>query len=401
MGVVRDRRTDAAFHDTDGHSTNWVVDSLGRPTQTQVCTATSGWTCTGHWLVSNETWDVANNLATEVDPRGNETDYLYDPMGNTTAVGEPVTATRRARSSRRGFRLRRIQQRCRVLRRNGDARGQWRLDAGIATSISPRRSCASHTRVVPHWQRDVFISELRAVRRADVDDDADGIHADDSYAPGSKEVTITAFRPRSPATFHAARRIVDTPAQSFWYDAYGNLRCYSKGQGTSVLSYDALGRMTSVADPDDSSANATSLCGKSTGQSGWNTQTTYTYFPDGALQSSQSPPERAGGSRPRSPTTWTATRLARRITTAARPARARAALRRNGTTAPTASSRSAEPHDPSELLLLPLADALLVRSDSAAVAVTFQRRQLPRVRQPVQDPGVGCRAKRSRPSDLD
>jgi YD repeat-containing protein len=48
-----------------------------------------------------------------------------------------------------------------------------------------------------------------------------------------------------------------------------------------------------VADPDDTSANGGSLCGKSSGTSGWNTQTTYTYFPDGSKQSAQSPSERA------------------------------------------------------------------------------------------------------------
>ena len=81
------------FHDTDGHSTNWVMDSAQRPIQTQVCTAMVGWNCTGTWLMSNETWDQSNNLVSEVDPRGNETDYLHDPMGNVTAVGEPHTTT--------------------------------------------------------------------------------------------------------------------------------------------------------------------------------------------------------------------------------------------------------------------------------------------------------------------
>ena len=35
----------------------------------------------------------SNNLVSEVDPRGSETDYLHDPVGNTTAVGEPYTTT--------------------------------------------------------------------------------------------------------------------------------------------------------------------------------------------------------------------------------------------------------------------------------------------------------------------
>jgi hypothetical protein len=81
--------TTPTFRDSDGHATNWVVDSNGRPTQTQECTGTTGGSCTGTWLVSNEAWDSDNNLATEIDPRGNETDYLYDPMAIRRPSGSP------------------------------------------------------------------------------------------------------------------------------------------------------------------------------------------------------------------------------------------------------------------------------------------------------------------------
>src|SRR6202011_4866107 len=81
------------FRDSDGHAANWVVDSVGRPTQSQDCTVTSAGTCTGTWLVSNEHWDTDSNLVSEVDPRGNQTDYLYDIAGNTIAVGGPYTTT--------------------------------------------------------------------------------------------------------------------------------------------------------------------------------------------------------------------------------------------------------------------------------------------------------------------
>ena len=50
----------ATLRDTDGHMTNWVIDGVGRPTQTQVCTAATnqGTQCTGTWLVTNQTWDA-------------------------------------------------------------------------------------------------------------------------------------------------------------------------------------------------------------------------------------------------------------------------------------------------------------------------------------------------------
>ena len=81
------------YRDTDGHAANWVVDGLGRPTQTQECTATSGSACTGIWLVNNESWDASNNLISETDPRGYETDYAYDGIGNAISVAEPQTTT--------------------------------------------------------------------------------------------------------------------------------------------------------------------------------------------------------------------------------------------------------------------------------------------------------------------
>ena len=87
--VLHNGRLDADVRDSDGHATELggrfprAADAdarVHRHVRRHVH---------GTWLVSNETWDTDNNLAVEVDPRGNETDYLYDPMGNTMAVGEP------------------------------------------------------------------------------------------------------------------------------------------------------------------------------------------------------------------------------------------------------------------------------------------------------------------------
>jgi YD repeat-containing protein len=86
-----------------------------------------------------------------------------------------------------------------------------------------------------------------------------------------------------------------TPVQTFWYDRSGNLGCYGEAAGTWTLTYDMLSRPTSVADPDDSSANAGSICGKTGGQAGWNTQVTTSYNPDGSVASRRSPAERAVG----------------------------------------------------------------------------------------------------------
>jgi YD repeat-containing protein len=248
-----------------------------RPVQTQVCTAMSGWNCTGTWLVTNETWDPSTNTLTkEVDPRGNETDYLYDPMGNTIVVGEPYTTT-----SQGAFKPLKIYDYdafnnvvayCDETE-NHAAGLDW---VGTPTSQSDSL-CTTYGGSVPHWratfshpssepygEQTSMTTPLGYTRTLAYDPSKQG--GTDYGLPTS--VTGTSFSQLDGTTI--------TPAQTFWYDANGYLRCYSKGRGTSVLSYDALGRMISVADPDDSSANPSSLCAKSTGQPGWNTQSTYT-----------------------------------------------------------------------------------------------------------------------------
>jgi len=289
--------TSAAYHDTNGHSTNWVLDSVGRPTQTQLCTATSGWTCTGQMLVTNETWDVANNLAIEVDPRGNETDYLYDLVGNTTAVGEPVTAT-----SQGTFKpthlydydaFNNVVAYCDPSETHA-MNGDW---TPATTSIWANDAlCATHSNNVPHWSATFFKPSYQPYGELTSMTTPSGYTRTFSYSAaqqaGNDYGIPTAI---TGASFSEVDGTTITPTQIFWYDANGYVRCHSDGQGIAVLSYDALGRMTSAADADDASANGSSMCGKSSGKAGWNTQTVSTYYPDGSVQSSQTPAQRADG----------------------------------------------------------------------------------------------------------
>ena len=283
------------FRDTDGHAINWVVDSLGRPTQTQECTAMTNGSCTGTWLVSNETWDSVNNLASEVDPRGNQTNYMYDPAGNTIAIGEPVTAT-----SQGTFRPTKIYDYdafnnvvgyCDESESNAKG-ADWVGPYG--TVLANDSLCATYGASVAHWHSTYSYPSYEPYGELTSMTTPMGYTRTFSYVP-AQQGGVDYGLPT--AVTGAAIAEVDgstiTPSQTFWYDGTGNLRCYSKGQGAYALSYDALGRPLSEADPDDSSANASSLCGKSTGQPGWNTQITSSYFPDGSLQSTQTPAERA------------------------------------------------------------------------------------------------------------
>ena len=286
------------FRDTDGHATNWVVDSAFRPTQTQECTTSVNQACSSNaYLTTNETWDSDNNLVSEVDPRGGETDYLHDPMGNTTAVGEPYTAT--AQGSFKPTQLYDYDAFNNVIaycdaNEVHAAHADWTPPATpISTNDAP---CSSQIGAAPHWRATYAYPSYEPYGELTSMTTPLGYTRTIAYA-ASQQAGADYGLPTavSGAPFTQVDGSTITPAQTFWYDVQGSLRCYSKGNGTSVLSYDALGRMLSVADADDSSANGSSSCGKSTGISGWNTQTTYTYFPDGSKASQQTPSERAGG----------------------------------------------------------------------------------------------------------
>ena len=284
------------YRDTDGHMTNWVFDTAGRPQQTQECTSSlnQGQQCldTLHWLTTTETWDVNNNLTETSDARGNKTDYAYDLNGNGIAVAAPQTTT-----SQGTFRptslydydaFNNVTAYC-------DQTETHAAGADWTSAPSPSDTlCSSHN--VPHAKVTFTYPSYEAFGELATLVTPLGYTRRVAYATAQQGGTDFGL-PTSVTgdSFTQVDNSVITPTQTFWYDPPGNLRCYSKGVGTSVLSYDSLGRMISVADPDDSSANSGSVCSKTSGRAGWNTQTTATYFADGSKQSSQTPAERVGG----------------------------------------------------------------------------------------------------------
>jgi YD repeat-containing protein len=286
--------TTPTYRDTDGHMTNWVVDGTGRPTQTQECTASAsqGQQCTGTWLTTNEGWDANNNLTSETSARGYETDFAYDANGNEIAVAQPSTTT-----SQGTFRptslydydaYNNVTAFCDQTETHA-AGADWTGPPAASDSL-----CSS--RGVPHAQFAFAYPSYQPYGQLATMTTPLGYNRRIGYAPGQQGGTD--FGLPTSVTGDPIAQLDGTsitPAQTFWYDGPGNLRCYSKGVGTYVLSYDALGRLTSEADPDDTSANAGSLCGKTSGQAGWNTQATYAYFPDGAKSGEQTPAERAFG----------------------------------------------------------------------------------------------------------
>ena len=296
--------TTPTFRDTDGHMTNWVVDSFGRPTQTQQCTQSAGSQCTGTWLVSNETWDASNNGLSAVDPRGNETDYAFDIRGNAVAVAQAAPAPGAFRPTQ-------------LYSYDANDNVTAYCDPNAVHSLSadwtsppaapvpgqgglcPTQSTRA-TRLAWTTTGMDLAGELTAVTTAGSAAAPNGYtrtYAYDTAPQGGTDyglptsVTGTAItQPLDPVT------PTRTPQQSFWYDTHGNLVCYGTGSGKWLLTYDAggLGRLITSADPDDS-ASGTGTCGKTGAQPNWNTTTYRTYYPDGTLATMQLASQAASG----------------------------------------------------------------------------------------------------------
>ena len=299
------------LRDTDGHATNWVVDSLGRPTQTQECRAAVNQACNPNdYLVTNESWDAGSNLVSEVDPRGAETDYAYDVHGNTVAVGAaaPSSGSFRPTSLYSYDQYDNIIAYCdpnatHALQADWTAApvapvpGQGSLCPAQSTLATRFQYNASPDPTHPVLSYEVFGELTRStapVTAASAPNGYQKTYAYDLAPQGGVDyglptsVTGTTIAQNDPKT--PSRQ----PQQSFWYDASGNLVCYGTGNGQWLLGYDALGRVTSVADPDDAASGA-GTCGKTGAQPGWNTTVTKAYYDDGSLKWTQTASQAANG----------------------------------------------------------------------------------------------------------
>ena len=293
----------ATFRDTDGHATNWVIDSQGRPTQTQECTVAANQACssTGNYLITNESWDAYNNLISEVDPRGAETDYAYDIDGNTVAVAAPAPqqGAFRPTSLYTYGAYDNLAAYCDPIATHALQADWTSPPAGpipVGGGSCPLGSTAATQYQWTYPWYEPF-GEMSSTTSPATPAAPNGYLRTFSYDAGPQNgadyglptrVTGAAISQTDAAT--PTRQ----PQQSFWYDANGNLVCYGTGAGQWLLGYDTLGRLTSTADPDDSSSGA-GVCGKTGAQPNWNTTARMTYFQDGSVASKQTASQVANG----------------------------------------------------------------------------------------------------------
>jgi YD repeat-containing protein len=241
---------------------------------------------TSIWLVKNEGWDSDNNMVFETDGRGYQTDYAYDANGNTIASAAPVQTT--SEGTFRPTKLFDFDAYNNIVAYCDEhathlAGGDWTSPPAPSDS-----RCATLAAGVPHTRTTYTYPGYQPYGELSTLSTPLGYTQHFSYA-ASQQAGNDYGLPTTVSgdSFTQIDGTTVTPTRTFWYDANGIARCYSSGNATTVISVDALGRNTSVADGDDSSANGVSICGKSGGQSGWNTQTTYSYFPTARCRTSR------------------------------------------------------------------------------------------------------------------
>lgn len=289
--------TTPTYRDTDGHMTNWVFDAYGRPTQTQECgeSMSQGSVCTGTWLVSNETWDANNNLTATVDPRGNETDEAYDANGNTVAMAQPAPYYGAFRPTHllSYDANNNVTASCDPVATHSLGLDWISPPAPPApgNGLCPQNSTAA-TRMVwtsVSYEPDGELTSLTTPATSAALNGYSRTYSYDSDRQGGADFGLPTAEVGG-VTTDSGRQ----PRQDFWYDANGNLVCYSKGNGQWILGYDTLQRMVWNADPDDST-HSSSSCTKSGAQAGWNTSRYTTYYADGQTQAIQSASQSAAG----------------------------------------------------------------------------------------------------------
>lgn len=231
--------TQTTFTDSDGHANIFTHDGVGRVTQRQDWNGSQ-------WLVSTAGWDAGNNLTSATDDRGNETDYAYDANGNTIAVALPQVST--SAGTLRPTSLYSYDANNNVIAycdpEYASTHGlDWVSPPAQSDNLCP--SAAGATRFTfdttdtnePYGKLTDIYAPLGY-----------GFHLsyDTGGASGDAGLPTLVQGDNYPQEDGTSR----TPAQTFVYDARGNLTSYNKGNGAWTIAYDDLNRALSKTDPD-------------------------------------------------------------------------------------------------------------------------------------------------------
>ena len=256
------------MRDTDGHAAQWKPDSLSR------IVYASNFAGAGDWLITKATWDANNDRTASIDARNNETDIGYDANGNVVAIAEPTVTT-----SSGPLRP--------TLTFSYDTHNN--LIASCDADYNTTNSWYNPANPPPVCPTAAGTNGVATYAYNYVDSNEPfGVLAN-SYTPMGYEITYSyANGPVSDnyglptqvvgATVTQADNTTRTPTTTYTYDAYGDITSVNHGNSTWTMTYDALNRLLTTADPDPGNP------------------TSYTYYnPDGSISKTETPYQHANG----------------------------------------------------------------------------------------------------------
>ena len=283
------------FTDTDGHWAEYVADVSGR---TKTNTVKVG----SQYLNWGTRWDSSNNMTATIDPRGYETDYLYDTVGDITAIAKPQGTA--APVLFRPTQLFDYDPQGNVTA-YCDESETHAAGADWAGQLTPGSTtlCSSLAGNVPHW------TTTYSYPSYELPGELSSVTMPTGYVRNfTYDITLQGGADYGLPTLIAGAPMLQRDnfsnalSQRLVYNVHGIVVCSSAGASqysngsTTVFQYDSMNRLTAVSDPDDSSTPIPPNCQQSPGLSGSHTIVSRaTYFPDGSLQTTQSPEEAAAG----------------------------------------------------------------------------------------------------------
>jgi YD repeat-containing protein len=295
--------SNTVVYDSDGRESWYCFDSTNRVSQTDYSTGSA-------WLTTKQTWDASNNLTSITDARTMKTDLAYDLNGNLIASALPAQNNSPRPTTYMTYDSHNnVVAQCDPVWSDAN-NDDW--NATPAPSPCPANAANSPTNPGPTLYSyspspSNSFGELSAVTKPM------GYKMTITYETGPQGGNVDYGLPATVAGTQIPQLDGTSVTQQtqYYYDQYGNTICaVTRGgidgpqatyntsinifSGTNAL----LGRVTQHGDPDDASlsnSNANGPCPKTAGILGSTITTTYTYFTNGQLHTTQSPAERAAG----------------------------------------------------------------------------------------------------------